>query len=866
MAGTDFSHLTDDELINGIKALNIPNYIRKKSYGIDVRETLAQMTEMTIQLGVNMGLSPDDALKWARKLQETVSQSEFDSWVATLLDGGPSIFMNTLSELQTTYPNGAAGVALVRETDPAKIYVWNGTAWEDFGDYQGIEIKDNSIALSKLNDSLKSAIVSDFSNLWENSKTNFSVESTGVSGRLHIALSGKIHIFSSYSTSYQTVDLTLGNKYYAHFKIGEQSTANLQQFVIVLYEDGTSQTVGSAADAINNRVAQVFTANKSGKANVVFVTANAGTIYRDNQVLVDLTDLYGAGNEPTANDFYQILSAFKDNWIDRLNFVSDLTENLINKEVDRAKEIVRIDRDILNGDLSNFKNLWSSSNVSSQIESTARSNYIHINNAGQMVRFSSYFENYQAINLVAGRKYYAHFKARSSSAVNLQQHIVILYEDGTRQTLGNSADTVDKQVAEVFTADKTMKANVVVLTSSAGQLIRDNQLLVDLTTLYGAGNEPNLEEFKDTLALIPRQWFDTSVKTKDLLTYALVGSKSSGGEESVPNQSVLPSGIFSVFAKVPSRRFRWYDTDRKILYATYNNTTLQKSADEGQTWQTVFTADSTIMNVYTLKSGAHLVYLSSGDLLRVTANWQNSQIVESGVTGVLNSALSIADDGYTILWGEYGWESGVQYRILKSTDDGQTWETAHDGSEIRHWHSVQLDPYTGEFWACAGDGNTENRILKSSDSGANWQVMTQGSQQSRSVGMVFFQNYVMWAMDSTVSPKVVKADRATFSETVVGNVPNSNPVLGVAKTIDGKMLGWTRVEQNSVNRENCHIFVSDGESIEIVAQFAIKEEIVGTTSSNGFYICSELDDENKMYLWASGLKLGDGTFGFSVPI
>ena len=150
MAGTDFSHLTTDELIKGIKALDLPDYIRSKAYGIDVRETLAQMTEMTIQLGVNMGLSPDDALKWARKLQESVSQSEFDSWVATLLDGGPSIFMNTLSELQTTYPNGAAGVALVRETDPAKIYVWNGSVWEDFGAYQGIEVKDGTVTEEKL--------------------------------------------------------------------------------------------------------------------------------------------------------------------------------------------------------------------------------------------------------------------------------------------------------------------------------------------------------------------------------------------------------------------------------------------------------------------------------------------------------------------------------------------------------------------------------------------------------------------------------------------------------------------------------------------------------------------------------------------
>lgn len=150
MAERDFTHLTPDEKINGIKASKLPDHIRSKYHGEDVREAIAQSTELTIQLGINMGLSPDDALSWARKLQETVSQSEFDSWVSTLLDGGPSIFMNTLNELKTKYPNGASGVALVRETDPAKIYVWNGTAWEDFGDYQGIAINDNTVTTSKI--------------------------------------------------------------------------------------------------------------------------------------------------------------------------------------------------------------------------------------------------------------------------------------------------------------------------------------------------------------------------------------------------------------------------------------------------------------------------------------------------------------------------------------------------------------------------------------------------------------------------------------------------------------------------------------------------------------------------------------------
>lgn len=154
----DLTHLTPDEKINGIGSLKVPNYLRKKVYGQDVRETMAQLAEMIIQLGVNLSLDPDEALEWARKLQQALPQSEFDSWVATLLDGGPSIFMNTLGELKTTYPKGAAGVALVRETDPAKIYVWNGTAWEDFGDYQGIEIKDGTVTFEKLSKNLQADI------------------------------------------------------------------------------------------------------------------------------------------------------------------------------------------------------------------------------------------------------------------------------------------------------------------------------------------------------------------------------------------------------------------------------------------------------------------------------------------------------------------------------------------------------------------------------------------------------------------------------------------------------------------------------------------------------------------------------------
>lgn len=52
-------------------------------------------------------------------------------------------------------------MALVRETDPAKIYVWNGSIQEDFEDYQGIDVKDGTIALEKLSENLRADVESE---------------------------------------------------------------------------------------------------------------------------------------------------------------------------------------------------------------------------------------------------------------------------------------------------------------------------------------------------------------------------------------------------------------------------------------------------------------------------------------------------------------------------------------------------------------------------------------------------------------------------------------------------------------------------------------------------------------------------------
>lgn len=83
------------------------------------------------------------------KIEQKADQSYVETMLATAVSGAPKGFYNTLTALQTAYPQGTDGVFLVLEN--GHIYIWNGTTWGDAGVYQGIQVADgsvNNVALS----------------------------------------------------------------------------------------------------------------------------------------------------------------------------------------------------------------------------------------------------------------------------------------------------------------------------------------------------------------------------------------------------------------------------------------------------------------------------------------------------------------------------------------------------------------------------------------------------------------------------------------------------------------------------------------------------------------------------------------------
>lgn len=369
----DLTHLTPDEKINGIGSLKVPNYLRKKVHGQDVRETMAQLAEMIIQLGVNLSLDPDEALEWARKLQESVSQSEFDSWVATLLDGGPSLFFETKAALVAKHPNGAPGVALVRETDPAKIYVWNGSAWEDFGDYQGIEIKDGAIS----NINIKSNAVS-------KEKVSF-IESTSNLFNLTAAHEGKLWTMTDTRTLYLKDNSNVVSSDIVYLS-GSERELSKNKTSGLFFMDKNEKVVVGGAFGIGNSDSKITI--PQGAASFVIVTVKENAI--------GLMVNFGESVLPyvEGKDVLQTGIKFKaseiDGKINLSNIETVTSDNLYNSNsMTSAKYINRVDgslKDLSNNASSDFIDVDGVENITiSPFKEDGVINYAFYNYSKKMI-------------------------------------------------------------------------------------------------------------------------------------------------------------------------------------------------------------------------------------------------------------------------------------------------------------------------------------------------------------------------------------------------------------------------------------------------------------------------------------------------
>ena len=252
----------------------------------------------------------------------------------------------------------------------------------------------------------------------------------------------------------------------------------------------------------------------------------------------------------------------------------------------------------------------------------------------------------------------------------------------------------------------------------------------------------------------------------------------------------------------------------------------------------------------------------------------------------IEKCLDYSELDDTIMLNEYTTARPIVYgtdrvpavqKIWRGTNDGRDWEVAvsvnrnpqfeGDTNVIRHFHSVQYDPFENKFWVTSGDGLTnnvtgeavdnrygfENKIMTIEANGNQLTTIAEGSQKTRTTGLVFTENYVIFGSDSNwVSSSYFRRyNRAT------GEIEDIQKNNDCVRIIDKISTSWGEIfianksnEAGSENPErNTQLYLShvskDGRDWDLVYSW----KSIGTSL---FY--SLIDGgENRIYGYVIGI-------------
>ncbi len=162
-----------------------------------------------------------------------------------------------------------------------------------------------------------------------------------------------------------------------------------------------------------------------------------------------------------------------------------------------------------------------------------------------------------------------------------------------------------------------------------------------------------------------------------------------------------------------------FSPDGKTALAAGSVGTLLKSADAGQSWQTVASGSTAQLTsvAFSADGKTALAAGSVGALLKSADAGQSWQTVASGSKEDLTS-VAVSPDGKTAL------AAGRKGTLLQSLDAGQTWQTRASGS-TEDLSSVAVSP-DGKTALAAGYAGT---LITSLDAGQTWQTRASGSRE-----------------------------------------------------------------------------------------------------------------------------------------
>lgn len=315
-----------------------------------------------------------------------------------------------------------------------------------------------------------------------------------------------------------------------------------------------------------------------------------------------------------------------------------------------------------------------------------------------------------------------------------------------------------------------------------------------------------------------------------------------------------------------------------IVYLN-KGTMLERSTDFGKTYSELLDiGPNYFVNAFITSTGKVIAFSNDSKIYRSNDGVSFSPSDTSEIEPYFPPMYSGIDSyGDTIIFGEYDTKSNTSYRLIRSTDGGLTWQailSKNSPEEIRHWHNVIYNNYSGNWYTTSGDDREQVGWYESPDNGTSWIQIFQGTannsstaQEYRNTKLLLFTSAddVWWGSDTTDKPAIFQGSLTNISSN------KSSPVRVFNLThacwgMAGKppiLIAFTSVESVD-NDKYSFIYVStdNGKTWQIDMEWNVDAKfnqggfrsIWGPDSQGSYYIGTyKMSQNGKRYI--TGVKL-----------
>ena len=314
--------------------------------------------------------------------------------------------------------------------------------------------------------------------------------------------------------------VTTGSKYYLRAKVRVTNALCTSLLFRLTFGSGTTTSVGTISAPVQSQfytIGTIFTQTDQGGAFTMILrstyadaaTASGKVMEAQYVEVFNLTAIFGAGNEPTAEQMDDIMAKFTNSWFDGTKNLFRANAALNKLMAVDARTEFEAKNLLINGNMSNGTTGWgivsgvSSSNVASSNTLTNTASGTHSYGGTEQTNLAA----------IVGNKYYIRLKARVTNADCSAININRPKGTGVGIVVTNPVQNVWYTLADVVVADQTQLfriihqyADTTVATGKSMDL--QYAISINLTAAFGAGKEPTLAEMDRLMARFPNSWFD----------------------------------------------------------------------------------------------------------------------------------------------------------------------------------------------------------------------------------------------------------------------------------------------------------------------------------------------------------------------